>query len=103
MFVLGGEAIAPEEESMDARLPPPDGHQPPPKPLLLMLVCHSGEGKSLPVTREIQIGCIKTPLVKKVRLRFHFSSCTCNWLDISSAQIGLITLVSFNTIATELG
>ena len=84
MYVLGGEATGPREESMGARIPPPDGHPPPPKPLLLMLVCHSGEGKSLPVTREIQVGCIKTPLVKKVRLRFHFFFMHTIYLQLSA-------------------
>ena len=66
MYVLDGETIGPREESMGAVISPPDDHPPPPKPLPLILVCHSGEEQNSPVTKEIQIGCIKTPLVKKV-------------------------------------
>ena len=66
MYVLDGETIGPREESMGAIISPPDDHPPPPKPLPLILVCHSGEEQNSPVTKEIQIGCIKTPLVKKV-------------------------------------
>ena len=66
VYVLDGETVGPTEESMGAVISPPDDHPPPPKSLLVMLVCHSGEEQSSPVTKEIQIGCIKTPLVKKV-------------------------------------
>ena len=66
VYVLDGETVGPTEESMGAVISPPDDHPPPPKSLLVMLVCHSGEGQSSPVTKEIQIGYIKTPLVKKV-------------------------------------
>ena len=66
MYVLDGETIGPREESMGAVISPPDDHPPPAKSLLVILVCHSVEEENLPVTKEIQIGCIKTPLVKKV-------------------------------------
>ena len=66
MYLLDGETVGPTEESMSAVIPPPDDHPPPPKSLLVMLVCHPGEEQCSPVTKEIQIGCIKTPLVKKV-------------------------------------
>lgn len=79
------------EESMAAVIPLPDGHTPPPIPLVVLLVHHVGEGgdtastaavhgtrkegsskagglqqDGVKVTREIEVGCVRTALVKKV-------------------------------------
>ena len=54
---------------MAAVVPPAEGQAPPPSPILVMFVYHMGEeeGGEASVSRELEIGCIKTPLVKKVQ------------------------------------
>ena len=66
MYALGGESTGPGEESMAAIVPPPGGQPPPPHPLLVVFVCHVREGGGSAITREVEVGCIKTALVKKV-------------------------------------
>ena len=53
---------------MAATVPLPEDQHPPPKPILIMFVCRveEGGGKPLPVSRKLEIGCIRTPMVKKV-------------------------------------
>ncbi len=64
------EDIAMKADSMASSIPLPDGHAPPPRPLLIMFVCRPGEGESrelpLSVAQRLEIGCIKSTLVKKV-------------------------------------
>ncbi len=68
------EECASRVEFMAASLPLPEDHAPLPRPLLIMFVCRTGEGeggKSPSVTQQLEIGCIKTPLVKKVVTAFY--------------------------------
>ena len=54
---------------MAAIVSPAQGQAPPPNPILVLFVYHMGEeGGEISVSREIEIGCIKTSLVKKVGL-----------------------------------
>ena len=53
---------------MAAVVSPAPGQAPPPSPILVLFMYHMGdEGGEASVSREIEIGCIKTPLVKKVQ------------------------------------
>ena len=70
MYLCGGEAVQVDRESLASSLPPSEGQPPQPKPLLVLFLCprkEVGESEERgPVTRKLEIGCIKTPLVKKV-------------------------------------
>ena len=73
MYVLKmaeGEGLEDREEySMSTFHPLPEGHTPLPSPLLIVFVSRIGErreGNISSVTQHLKIGCIKTPLVKKV-------------------------------------
>ena len=73
-FVSGGKRV--EFESMAARMPPPDGHQEPVEPVVVLFqsqngVEEGGESRG-EVKRELEIGCIKTASVKKVCFSRHF-------------------------------
>lgn len=70
------------DESMSAVVPLPDGHTPSPTPIVVLLVHHvdgettradsggktkAGGSEGAKVTREVEVGCVKTALVKKVQ------------------------------------